>query len=83
MLTIGQVAQLAGTTVRTVRHYHQTGLLPEPPRSPNGYRQYRGSDLSRLHQIRQLSELGLALADIRRLVNGFRQRSPSGAGDAP
>ena len=70
MLTIGQVAQLAGTTVRAIRHYHQTGLLPEPPRGPNGYRRYRGSDLSRLHQIRQLSELGLALADIRRLVDG-------------
>ena len=70
MLTIGQAAHLAGTTVRAVRHYHQTGLLPEPPRSPNGYRRYRGSDLSRLLQIRQLSELGLALADIRRLVDG-------------
>lgn len=70
MLTIGQVAELAGTTVRAVRHYHQTGLLPEPPRGPNGYRQYRGSDLSRLLQIRQLGELGLALADIRRLVDG-------------
>ena len=70
MLTIGQVADLAGTTVRAVRHYHQTGLLPEPPRGANGYRRYRGSDLSRLIQIRQLGELGLALADIRRLVDG-------------
>lgn len=70
MLTIGQVAQMAGTTVRAVRHYHQTGLLPEPPRAPNGYRRYRSSDLNRLLQIRQLSDLGLALADVRRLVTG-------------
>ncbi len=70
MLTIGQVAQMAGTTVRAVRHYHQTGLLPEPPRGPNGYRRYRSSDLNRLLQIRQLSDLGLALADVRRLVTG-------------
>ncbi len=70
MLTIGQVARMAGTTVRAVRHYHQTGLLPEPPRAANGYRRYRSSDLNRLLRIRQLSDLGLALADIRRLVNG-------------
>ena len=70
MLTIGQMARLAGTTVRAVRHYHQTGLLPEPPRGPNGYRRYRASDLGRLVQIRQLGDLGLALADIRRLVDG-------------
>ncbi|HEV2529050.1 MAG TPA: MerR family transcriptional regulator [Thermomicrobiales bacterium] len=69
MLTIGQLARLGGTTVRAVRHYHQTGLLPEPPRLANGYRQYRASDLDRLIRIRQLSELGLSLADVRRLLS--------------
>ena len=32
MLTIGQLASYAGVTVRTVRHYHQIGLLAEPER---------------------------------------------------
>ncbi len=68
MLTIGQLARLGGTTVRAIRHYHQSGLLPEPARQPNGYRQYRASDLDRLIRIRQLGELGLSLADVRRLI---------------
>ena len=68
MLTIGQLARLGETTVRAIRHYHQTGLLPEPPRRDNGYRQYRASDLDRLIRIRQLSNLGLSLPDVRRLM---------------
>ena len=40
MLTIGQLAAYAGVTVRTVRHYHQIGLLPEPERDASGYRRY-------------------------------------------
>ena len=40
MLTIGQLAAYAGVTVRTVRHYHAKGLLPEPARDHSGYRRY-------------------------------------------
>ncbi|WP_243659214.1 MerR family transcriptional regulator [Tamaricihabitans halophyticus] len=40
MLTISQLASYAGVTVRAVRHYHQTGLLPEPERNHSGYRSY-------------------------------------------
>jgi DNA-binding transcriptional MerR regulator len=38
MLTIGQLAAHAGVTVRTVRHYHAKGLLPESERDASGYR---------------------------------------------
>jgi DNA-binding transcriptional MerR regulator len=64
MLQIGELAQLAGVTPRTIRHYHHTGLLPEPARAPNGYRTYGARALSRLVQIRRLSALGLGLAEI-------------------
>jgi DNA-binding transcriptional MerR regulator len=38
MLTIGQLAAHAGAMVRTVRHDHTTGLLPEPKHDASGYR---------------------------------------------
>lgn len=55
------LADLAGVTVRTLRHYHQTGLLPEPPRRANGYREYTVHDLIRVLRIRRLAALGIAL----------------------
>ena len=42
------VAKLAGVTVRTLRHYHQLGLLSEPPRRANGYRDYSPADVARV-----------------------------------
>lgn len=59
-----QLADLAGTTVKTVRHYHEIGLLDEPERAANGYKQYRTEHLVRLLQIRRLSDLEVPLAQI-------------------
>ncbi|AOS61931.1 MerR family transcriptional regulator [Actinoalloteichus hymeniacidonis] len=59
-----QVAELAGTTVRAVRHYHQVGLLDEPERAANGYKQYGAAHLVRLLRIKRLSDLGFSLAEI-------------------
>jgi MerR family transcriptional regulator, thiopeptide resistance regulator len=62
-----QLADLAGTTVKTVRHYHRMELLALPERTANGYKQYQVSHLVRLLQIRRLTEVGLSLAQIREL----------------
>lgn len=59
-----EIAQLAGVTVRALRHYHAIGLLPEPPRSENGYRDYGADELVRLLRIKRLSSLGFSLASI-------------------
>lgn len=59
-----QIADLAGTTLKSVRHYHDVGLLDEPERASNGYKQYGVTHLVRLTQIKRLSELGFSLADI-------------------
>ena len=64
-MKIGELATLAGVSVRTVRHYHQLGLLPDPARKVNGYRDYRLRDAVVLARVRRLAELGLALDDIR------------------
>lgn len=59
-----ELARLAGTTVNTVRHYHRLGLLEEPDRHYNGYKQYEVRHLVRLLRVRRLSELGVPLAQI-------------------
>ncbi|MEU8395373.1 MerR family transcriptional regulator [Nonomuraea sp. NPDC048892] len=59
-----ELAALAGVTIRTVRHYLQIGLLEEPERSVNGYRDYDVRHLVRLLRIGRLTELGLPLAEL-------------------
>lgn len=60
-MRVGELADLAGVTVRTIRYYHQAGVLPEPPRRSNGYRDYSVDDLVTLLRIRQLVGSGLTL----------------------
>lgn len=69
MLRIGDLAALAGVTTRTIRHYHQVGLLTEPPRTLSGHRLYGMADVVRLIRIRRLTALGLSLPDIGRLLD--------------
>ncbi|CAL9595438.1 hypothetical protein SUDANB121_05342 [Nocardiopsis dassonvillei] len=59
-----QLAELAGTTVKAVRYYHDIGLLDLPERAANGYKQYGVAHLLRLLRIRRLSDLGVPLSEI-------------------
>jgi hypothetical protein len=59
MLRIGELARLAETTVRAVRHYHAVGLLPEPERDHSGYRRYSSVALLQLLRVRRMRALGL------------------------
>ena len=59
-----ELAELAGTTPRALRHYHKIGLLPEVPRDSNGYRRYSPRDLVRVLRIRQLAASGMPLRKI-------------------
>jgi DNA-binding transcriptional MerR regulator len=72
-----EVADLAGTTVNTVRHYHRIGLLEQPTRLSNGYKQYQVAHLVRLLQIRRLRDLGVPLDQIEQV--GFGTDSPADA----
>lgn len=67
--TVGEVARLAGVSVRTLHHYHAVGLLTPGARSESGYRLYGDADLGRLQQVLLYRELGLALDEIGRIVN--------------
>lgn len=62
-----QLAELAGTTLRTIRHYHDVGLLAEPQRRANGYKSYGVPHLVRVLRIKRLTDLGLSLAQIGEL----------------
>lgn len=65
-----QLADLAGTTLRTIRHYHDVGLLAEPERRANGYKSYGVAHLVRVLRIRRLTDLGLSLPQIAELGDG-------------
>jgi DNA-binding transcriptional MerR regulator len=67
-LTIGQLADYVGVTVRAVRHYHQRGLLPEPDRDASGYRRYGAQAVVNLIRIKALSDSGVPLARIGALL---------------
>lgn len=68
MITIGQLAAYAGVTIKAVRHYHQRGLLDEPPRDSSGYRRYNVEHAIELVKIKTLAEAGVPLARIRELL---------------
>lgn len=67
MITIGQLARYVGVSTKTIRVYHDKGLLPEPDRDASGYRRYGAADAIELIKIRTLTEAGVPLARIRDL----------------
>src|SRR5262245_54202513 len=68
MITIGQLADFAGVTIKAVRHYLQRGLLEEPPRDSSGYRRYGAQHAIDLVKIKTLAEAGVPLARIKELL---------------
>lgn len=66
--SIGELAERAGATVKTVRFYSDQGLLPEAARSGGGHRRYGPQALERLRMIRSLRSLDLPLPEIRRIL---------------
>jgi DNA-binding transcriptional MerR regulator len=63
-MRIGELAGLVGISTRAIRHYHHVGLLAEPARKANGYREYSLRDAVELARVRRLTELGLSLDEV-------------------
>jgi DNA-binding transcriptional MerR regulator len=76
-LRIGEVAERADTTVRTVRYYEEVGLLPgSEDRTHGRHRTYSDADVERLREILQLKEmLNLSLDELRGLVEAEEARA--------
>ena len=69
-LTVGQVAETYGVTVRTLHHYDEVGLLHPSERTGAGYRLYTAGDLERLSTIVVYRRLGFSLEEIGELLDG-------------
>ncbi|PTL83917.1 MerR family transcriptional regulator [Vitiosangium sp. GDMCC 1.1324] len=69
---IGELADATGLTVRTLHHYEHIGLLAPAARTEGRQRLYDENDVRRLYRILALRDLGLSLADIRRMLDDDR-----------
>ncbi len=67
-MRIGELAERTGTTAKTVRYYESIGLLPVPPRTPAGYREYDDDAVERLRFVREAQASGLSLAEIQSVL---------------
>jgi len=76
-MLIGELAERAGTSTRTLRYYEQHGLV-RARRSANGYRQYDEAELRVVNEIRALLAVGFDLDDIRPFVACLRAGNSSG-----
>ena len=75
-MRIGELAKRARTTPKALRFYEQAGLLPEPDRTPAGYRDYDEAVVARLAFIKAAQAAGLTLAEIRDVIAIRSQSGP-------
>lgn len=68
-MRIGAVAERTGVSTKTLRFYEDAGLLPEPDRTPAGYRDYPPEALDRVSFIRTAQAAGLTLAQVRQVLD--------------
>jgi MerR family mercuric resistance operon transcriptional regulator len=64
----GQLSAKSGVKLETIRYYERVGLLPAPPRSAAGYREYQVDHLQRLIFLRRSRQLGFSIEEIRDLL---------------
>lgn len=78
-MKIGELARRTLHTVETIRYYEKVGLLPEPRRFANNYRDYGDVHVGRLEFIRHCRTLDISLEEIRSLLDSLEEGSPEGA----
>jgi len=65
----GALARATGCNLETIRYYETIGVMPDPPRDPNGYRSYGEDHVSRLRFITRARALGFSLDEIKGLLS--------------
>lgn len=68
-MRIGSLAERVGVNPTTIRYYEEVGLLPEPGRTPAGYRHYDEAALARLSFIKAAQGVGLTLGEVREVLD--------------
>jgi DNA-binding transcriptional MerR regulator len=82
---IGEVAETAGLSLRTIRYYEEIGLVTPSGRTEGGFRLYTKSDIERLRLVKALKPVGMSLETMRELlecVDLIRGGSTAEAGEA-
>ena len=74
-MRIGELAQIAGVTPRTIRYYENLGLLSPNEREGKGFRYYSQTELAKLQKIDCLKSLGLTLEEITTVIDLYFQDS--------
>jgi len=67
-ITTSELAKRSSVNLETIRYYERTGLLPKPPRSGAGYRQFSPESVRRVRFIKRAQELGFSLKEIKELL---------------
>ena len=68
-MRIGELAERAGTTAKTLRFYEGQGLLPPAERTQSGYRDYAPETVARIDFVHRGQAAGLTLAQIRQILD--------------
>ncbi len=68
MRQIGEVADAVGLSLRTIRYYEETGLVPPSGRSSGGFRLYTNADIERLRTVKHLKPLDLSIEEMLDLL---------------
>ncbi len=68
-MTRGQLAKETSVNPETIRYYEGRGLIPNPPRSESGYRQYPKDAVTQIRFIKHAQELGFSLREILELLS--------------
>ena len=79
-MTIGELAQITGYGIETIRYYEREGLLPKPARTSGNYRRYGQEHANLLSFIHHCRSLDMALSEIRILLR-FRSAPPENCGE--
>lgn len=73
----GELAAAVGVNVETLRYYERRGLLPEPPRSTGGFRNYDEDAVALLRVVKAAQRLGFTLDEVAELIDAGRHRHPT------
>lgn len=69
MMQIKEISTSTGVPAKTIRYYEEIGLLPQPARQENGYRQYAESDVNRLKLVAGARRLDISLSEIKEILD--------------